>query len=968
MSIALSYDKIDRNESDLKKNEKAGALSMVEEKTQREQEERVSVVKEAAVRLMHLIYREGSEEEVLAFLAPEITWIGAGERQWASGKAEAGEYFRWLRKDSPDCLLLDEQYEVSEAGEGLYLCRGLMWFVTDAGDAADGRLRQRVSLLFRWTENGPLCIHIHCSHPYTGMWSSIFTTVPCGILRFRQTGDSYELLSINPAGIKLLGYENQTVEMRNWTDGIADTVLPEDHKVLLDSYEKMKKVGDRVWLEYRVRWRDGSIHWLRGSNAIVGELGDAQIVQRMFLDVTESKLLEEQLKREREMYRLAMESSSDILYEYTSETDTMAIYVPAESTDGECRVKKWEFPNYLSLIRRGRAVHPLDIPKVAENICRGRAESFDCRFRMMEQPEDGEYRWYFVTGKRIERDFGHYRIVGTIRDIHEEKQAYSASVAELHISQSVLQAVNGRYLSIYYVDLLHDWSYQVRLPGMREAGSYERRGEFIEELENYIRDQVEERDQKRLREFLTLDNLESLLNANHDTCGIDYCEVGKGEKRWLRLEFYLAAKEKGRIRDVIITFRNVTEERRQELEHRQKDEKAREALAAALEAARKANQAKSDFLSRMSHDIRTPMNAVMGMTAIAKQNLSDPERLRDCLQKIEVSSEHLLNLINEVLDMSKIENGGTVLQEEPFCLRKAAEAVIEMIRPQAEARKQLLESSIQALKHESVIGDSVRLQQILLNLLSNAVKYTEPGGKIQVSVTELLTSRNGVGCYQIVVKDTGIGMSAEFLQKLFKPFERAEDSRVSKTQGTGLGMPITKNLVEMMNGTIEVQSRAKEGTCFTVTLYLKLAEHPKEPVFREKEPVSIPGSHTKRILLTEDNDLNREIARELLEIEELCVDEAVNGQEAVEKFKNSPVGYYDLVLMDIQMPVMNGHEAARAIRQLERPDAGKIPIIALTANAFADDIYAARQAGMNEHLSKPLNMDRLREMLGKWLS
>lgn len=532
-------------------------------------------------------------------------------------------------------------------------------------------------------------------------------------------------------------------------------------------------------------------------------------------------------------------------------------------------------------------------------------------------------------------------------------------------------------------------------------------------------------------------------------------------------------------------------------EHQQK-----QLLEDALEAANRANNAKSEFLSKMSHDIRTPMNAIIGMTAIASTHIDDKERIKDALTKITASSRHLLSLINDVLDMSKIESGKISLNEEAFNLSELINGVINIIQPQIAEHNHTLNVYIKDIKHEDVLGDTLRLQQVFLNILSNAVKYTNDGGEISLSVREIPASTRKASQYEFIFEDNGIGMSEEFLKHIFEPFERAEDLRISKIQGTGLGMPITQNIVHMMNGTIDVQSELGKGTRFVVNLFLKIQETAgvdtselyglpvmvvdneedvctsvceilneigmkgegrtsgaeaikaveqalgtpdkfyaaiidwkmpemngletakqikkitnnelpvivltayewsaieddarsagvdafiNKPVFKSglirifkrlKNGEEILASTTdlddiresdytgKRALLVEDNALNMEIAKEIFTMAGLVVDEAENGEIAVEAFNSSPENYYDIVFMDIQMPVMNGYQATVAIRSLSRNDAQSVPIVAMTANAFADDIRTAKNAGMNEHLAKPIDFEKLGEVLKKHL-
>lgn len=529
-----------------------------------------------------------------------------------------------------------------------------------------------------------------------------------------------------------------------------------------------------------------------------------------------------------------------------------------------------------------------------------------------------------------------------------------------------------------------------------------------------------------------------------------------------------------------------------------KEEQNRQALIEAFEAAKSASEAKGNFLSRMSHDMRTPMNAIIGLTTIAKNHLGDTGRIRDCLEKIDTSSQHLLNLINEVLDMSRIESGKFFLEEKPFNLSGLISDTLAMTRPAIQRQKHTLKVDVRQLAHETIKGDPQRIQEIFLNIMSNAIKYTPDGGLITWTISESPSAIPGMGCYRFVFEDNGIGMSDEFLKKLFDPFEREKDSRTNHIQGTGLGMPIALTIARLMNGDIDVESTPGKGSRFTVTLYLewheetgaadhaltslcvlvvtgetglqdnlcrilgesgvrhecaasgkealrKIRQARKEkrewhavlldsalpdmsggeaaraiygiaqpgtpaiilldrdwdnpgvdgpateisaviarpvfkttltdalrPLIKHRQPASVPEALPprfagKRILLAEDNLLNAEIARELIAMSGAAVDTAGDGKAAVEKFAASPRGFYHLVFMDIQMPVMNGHEATGAIRKLSHPDAQTVPIVAMTANTFPEDVRQAFQAGMNDHIPKPLDLGKLNEVLQKWL-
>lgn len=535
-------------------------------------------------------------------------------------------------------------------------------------------------------------------------------------------------------------------------------------------------------------------------------------------------------------------------------------------------------------------------------------------------------------------------------------------------------------------------------------------------------------------------------------------------------------------------------------EERMEQQRQRKALEEAYQSARIANSAKTDFLSSMSHDIRTPMNAIIGMATIARANLDAPEKVKDCLNKINVSSHHLLSLINEVLDMSKIESGKIDLMPERVDLPELIQSVSDVCRALLNEKRQELQIHVGKVRHEKVIADAERLQQVFMNILSNAIKYTPEGGKICMMIHEMPALASDKGRYEFIFTDNGIGMSSDYIPHLFEPFSRAEDSRISKIQGTGLGMAITENIIHMMNGTIEVESRLGAGSRFTVSVPLTVLEDEEEhrkdlaglpvlvvdddqtvcenatlllnelgmcgqwvlsgaeavrcvvkahennnsffavildwkmpemdgletvkilrnelgeevpiivisaydyseieeefvhagadafitkPLFKSKmlhvlelfcesgrmETVDALGEEMdselcgRRVLLAEDNELNREIVIELLSPKGVLIDSAENGEQAVEKFRASESGYYDAVLMDIQMPVMNGYEATGEIRSSKREDAKTIPVIALTANAFVADISKARNVGMNDHIAKPVDIDHLVDVLKKW--
>lgn len=403
-----------------------------------------------------------------------------------------------------------------------------------------------------------------------------------------------------------------------------------------------------------------------------------------------------------------------------------------------------------------------------------------------------------------------------------------------------------------------------------------------------------------------------------------------------------------------------------------KELREQQALQEAFDAAKAANMAKNEFLSRMSHDIRTPMNAIMGMTAIAGKYLDDKDRIQDCLAKITTASNHLLNLINEVLDMAKIESGKLNLLEEDFSISAMLQELLDLINPQLLVKKHHFTLTKAPELRDNVLGDKLRLKQLLLNILANAIKYTPPYGSISLEVRETHSRLHDTIGYEFIITDNGIGMDSEFAAKIFEPFARASDSRTSEIEGTGLGMTIALNIARMMNGTIDVQSTLGKGSAFKATVYLR----PHQQIRSSKASAPAAGIDSlqeiscrgKQVLLVEDNELNLEIAVELLKYAGLNITTAKNGLEGLDKFKAAPPGTYALILMDIQMPVMNGLETAKAIRALPVKDAQTVPIVAMTANAFPEDIAATLQAGMNEHLSKPIDLEQFHSILQNGVS
>ncbi|MGN0981989.1 MAG: response regulator [Candidatus Limivicinus sp.] len=681
-----------------------------------------------------------------------------------------------------------------------------------------------------------------------------------------------------------------------------------------------------------------------------------------------------------------------------------------------------------------------------------------------------------------------------MRDVDEETRRQLKQTREMEMQREIIEGLGSEYYSVLLVDPETDTvtTYRAEDAEGRAVEEYFRIHDncWSKGLRSYAEELISDASRG---EFLDKLSLEHIQKDGKDY-SLTYEKLVDDGVMYLQARVSFVHEKDGGLVAVVGT-RNVDDlikkERQQEM-----------ALQEAFDAAEAANRAKTEFLSNMSHDIRTPMNGIIGMTAIAAAHIDDRERVQYSLQKITKASKHLLSLINEVLDMSKIESGKVDLIEEEFNLSDLVDNLITMTNAQIEEHHHELSVNISGVTHEAVVGDSLRIQKVFTNLMGNAVKFTPDGGKIRLSISEKPSSQAKVGCFEFVFEDNGIGMSDEFLEQVFEPFARAADCRVNRIQGTGLGMPISRNIVRMMGGDIKVESQLGVGSRFTVTMYLKLQDveevrydklvdldvlvadddelslesccdmlnelgmkaegvatgaealervvlhHEQKqgyfaciidwkmpdmdgiattrairravgddvpiiiisaydwsdielearaaganafiskPLFRSRlaktfsalvgeeehkeleAPIADLGKMTFagcRALLVEDNELNAEIATEILEMAGIAVDHAADGTEAVDRMTACEDGYYDIIFMDIQMPKMNGYDTTRAIRAMNRNYCRQIPIIAMTANAFAEDVQAAKTVGMNEHIAKPLDLNVLAKTLSKWL-
>lgn len=481
---------------------------------------------------------------------------------------------------------------------------------------------------------------------------------------------------------------------------------------------------------------------------------------------------------------------------------------------------------------------------------------------------------------------------------------------------------------------------------------------YEEAMTNYVNKAVYKQDRKEVGAYIDINYLKMQI-LMQGTFRIKYRAVWNNAFQYTMLKV-VAVERDGQVVGAVVGFANRDAEEKKQKEYE-------ETLKKALVAAESASKSKSTFLFNMSHDIRTPMNAIIGFTQMAKKHVDNTEKVKDCLGKVEASGEHLLKLINDVLDMARIESGKIVFESSPMDMRRYFNDLRDLVQNEMEQKDLSFSINLDDVEHVFISFDELRMNQIFLNLLSNAIKFTKPGGKVDLFVKEIRSKEKGYANYEIHVKDTGIGMTEEFRKHAFEAFERERTSTVSQVNGTGLGLAITKRIVDMVGGTIQVKSQLGCGTEFVIHLSAPIVEDPyrlEKPTEDEREQYNFKG---KRILLVEDNNLNREIAYEILDEEGFIVEEAIDGTVAVDKVRNSEPGYYDLILMDIQMPYMNGYQATSLIRSLDNPDLAQIPIVAMTANAFDEDKQKALKCGMDDHIAKPFTVQKLLETMGKYM-
>ncbi|MDE6026180.1 MAG: response regulator [Lachnospiraceae bacterium] len=777
-----------------------------------------------------------------------------------------------------------------------------------------------------------------------------------------------------------LGYENFD-EFMSATDGKFINLVYDDDRKLFDSnsflngktpkrYRVRSKAGSPIWVsEFKIDTFDASKEpiWIATLRNIDDVYQKEKTMKRQSIDLADTLLALTKMYLKVLKVNLTdesfVEARADIIWNNKKRRTKSN---KRKNNKKNIKISEWT-KNYA----KAGNIHEDDVDLYLEfcnvdrlkSLFKAGEKSLLCRYRRLV---NGEFRWVKMEiVPSAEYTHEKQMVVWSILDIEDDirrqrdidkatRLAASANVS-LQKQTEITNALGSFYSAIYSLNL--DYNRYEQIVNYSNPEIVIPEEGKIDVLMNIIIDKYVAYEYKNeMKEFLCIDTLRERLADTQIISKKFECTV----RGWCRYNFIVEHRaEDGHITNVTLTSQNINDEVLGELEKEKM-------LRMAVEDAEKANAAKSDFLSRMSHDIRTPINGIMGMLDIIKNNRNDDERIDDALNKIDISANYLLSLVNDVLDMSKLESGDIVLTEETFDVKELIDSCCQIEQGQANSNNISVHTDIpKELKYPRLIGSPLHIRHILLNIMSNCVKYNKPSGEVFLSMEELGVQDDFVNL-RIIIRDTGIGMSAEFLKHIFEAFTQEEQSARTTFQGTGLGMAIVKKLVDKIGGEIHVESRQDVGTKFTLTLPLKIDDSPENSAEKIEDEiggeVDISGS---RILLVEDNEINLEIARYMLEEKGAKITTAENGQVAVSKYSNAPEDF-DVILMDIMMPVMDGLEATEKIRSIDRKK--EIPIIAMTANAFDDDVKRCKDAGMNDHVAKPIDAIQLMLTLQKWIS
>ncbi len=791
------------------------------------------------------------------------------------------------------------------------------------------------------------------------MLEAIFSSTDCGMICHTVNGN--RILGINRAALKILGYGSKAELEEAGFDLIAASVAEEDKARLRECLRQLRKVGDSADIEYRVCHKDGMMLDVSGKIKLLVENGEL-VYQRLLFDRTSQKTSEEmehweEKKQHYEMIQALCEEYSSV---YFVDLDTgMAVpYSIDEEVSKYYKILAGKIVfaesmmNYINDMVYDVDKEFLYMMSSVQHL-RMELEEQNCihvNYRIMR---DGEVEYYQMKAVRTGgwKNGKHRAVIG----FHSVDDDIRSEISQKELIEESYEIISGLSSDYNFIGLINCETGKMSVykasdesPEVITLASKTNYFDAISEYERYVHD-----DDKAMWKNAT--KLDYVLKELQDKSIYNVNLRNNAEKPdYIQFRF-TRIQEADYEYQLVLAKRIITETIKKEMEQRMM-------LEEALKQAEYANQAKSKFLSNMSHDIRTPINGIMGMEHIAINALDDPARVADCLHKIRESSEHLLGLINDVLDMSRIESGKVSLNHEFMDMNLMIERCVVIIQGQLVDRDIEFIREIPELRKPYRVGDELRLRQILVNILGNAVKFTPDGGKIMFRVKEYAAADNNNANIRFEVEDTGVGMEPEYLERIWDPFSQADQGRRTNYKGTGLGMSITKQFVDVMGGSITVESQLNVGSKFIVVLPVEITDF-EPPAEEESVPRNLEGM---KVLVVEDNELNMEIIKCVLEEEKIEVFTAENGRRAVEKFTESKPGDYDLILMDIMMPDMDGLEATRTIRASGHPSAATVPIIAMTANAYDEDVKKTKKAGMNAHLTKPLDIPTMVALLSEY--
>ena len=760
-----------------------------------------------------------------------------------------------------------------------------------------------------------------------------------------------------------------------WDNYISKYVYEEDREVLksailVDKVKCALEQSDEYSCSYRVLFDETGIHYYQASfiRLYSRNKKESQII--LGFRCVDTIVEEERKNRtiQEEQFRIigALSQEYHSLFKIDATTGKISLY----RTDGigmesDRLGKLMESGSYEEVL--SKYIDAYIVPEDRKRI----RESTKLSILVEKVPEVGLFKLgykrnmngvisYFEmnTVKTVDQN-GTVTFIMGLRDVDEEMRRQLKQTKELEMQREIIEGLGSEYYSVLLVDPDKDTvtTYRAEDEDGRAITAYFHKYHncWSRGLQGYADELVSEASRGEFLEKLSLDQ----IRTDGEDYSVTYEKLTDHGIMYLQARVSFVQETSGRFVAVVGT-RNVDDlikkEREQEM-----------ALQAAYDVAEAANKAKTDFLSNMSHDIRTPMNAIIGFTKLLEKHLDDKELAKSYIKKIQTSNDLLLSLINNVLEMTRIESGKTTLDETYWDAHAFNDTLFSLFDSQMK-EKGITFTRTNKVKHPDVLCDETKLREIFLNILSNALKYTPSGGKVTMNLTEIPSDRPGYAMYQTVIEDTGIGMSEEFLPHLFEEFTRERSSTESKLNGTGLGMPIVKKLVDLMQGTIEVESKVGKGTRITVTLPHRIAQESDiQNIIEKVDAYDENCFKGKRILLAEDNELNAEIAITILEEAGFEVEHAADGIICVDMMEKAEAGYYDLILMDIQMPNMDGYKATQTIRKLSDQKKAGITIVAMTANAFEEDKKVAYKAGMNWHISKPIKVDELMAALAEIL-